>query len=223
MPAPGQALLDRSADAPPARTLLDVLRATTVRHPEASAIDDGSGALSYRELMARVGATAARLHEAGVRRGDRVGVRMPSGSKELYISILGILAAAAPFFGEIMMGWLVDSSSVSIVITYLLVSAVFIVLRRREPEMDRPLRIGGRSAAGGIAVGVAAVITTACLLALYVPGMPAMLDVQPYVILGLWWLLGVVFLVRVPGGVAPGEDAEERLLERLAERRSSAS
>ena len=93
MPAPGQALLDRSADAPPARTLLDVLRATTVRHPEASAIDDGSGALSYRELMARVGATAARLHEAGVRRGDRVGVRMPSGSKELYISILGILAA----------------------------------------------------------------------------------------------------------------------------------
>lgn len=44
--------------------------------------------------------------------------------------------------------------------------------------------------------------------------MPAMLDVQPYVILGLWWLLGVVFLVRVPGGVAPGEDAEERLLER---------
>ena len=136
---------------------------------------------------------------------------------------IGAICAAAPFFGEIMMGWLVDSSSVSIVITYLLVSAVFIVLRRREPEMHRPLRVGGRSAAGRIAVGVAAVITTACLLALYVPGMPAMLDVQPYVILGLWWLLGVVFLVRVPGGVAPGEDAEERLLERLAERRSSAS
>lgn len=136
---------------------------------------------------------------------------------------IGAICAVAPFFGEVMMGWLVDSSSVSIVITYLLVSAVFIVLRRREPEMHRPLRVGGRSAAGGIAVGVAAVITTARLLALYVPGMPAMLDVQPYVILGLWWLLGVVFLVRVPGGVAPGEDAEERLLERLAERRSSAS
>lgn len=136
---------------------------------------------------------------------------------------IGAICAVAPFFGEVMMGWLVDSSSVSIVITYLLVSAVFIVLRRREPEMERPLRVGGRSAAGGIAVGVAAVITTACLLALYVPGMPAMLDVQPYVILGLWWLLGVVFLVRVPGGVAPGEDAEERLLERLAERGSSAS
>lgn len=69
--------------------------------------------------------------------------------------------------------------------------------------MERPLRVGGRSAAGGIAVGVAAVITTACLPALYVPGMPAMLDVQPYVILGLWRLLGVVFLVRVPGEWRP--------------------
>ena len=94
---PGQSALDRRTDAPPERTLIDILRETTARFPEASAIDDGSGALSYRELMARVGATAARLHDAGVRRGDRVGVRMPSGSKDLYVSILGILAAGASY------------------------------------------------------------------------------------------------------------------------------
>ena len=47
--------------------------------------------------MARVGQTAARLHEAGVRRGDRVGVRIASGSKELYLSILGILAVGAAY------------------------------------------------------------------------------------------------------------------------------
>lgn len=90
-------ILDRSAHAPAARTLLDVLRETTARHPEASSIDDGSGALSYRELMARVLQTAARLNERGVSRGDRVGVRMASGSKELYIAILGILAAGAAY------------------------------------------------------------------------------------------------------------------------------
>ncbi|GAA3012574.1 Pls/PosA family non-ribosomal peptide synthetase [Microbacterium aurantiacum] len=89
--------LDRGSLAPPARTLLDVLRDTAARHPEASALDDGSGALSYRELTARVARTAARLRDAGVAPGDRVGVRMPSGARELYVSILGILAAGAAY------------------------------------------------------------------------------------------------------------------------------
>lgn len=92
-----QAALDRMAVAPPPRTLIDVLADVAVRHPETSAIDDGSGALSYRELLARVWRTAEVLRTAGVRRGDRVGVRMPSGSKELYVSILGVLAAGAAY------------------------------------------------------------------------------------------------------------------------------
>ncbi|WP_396643355.1 Pls/PosA family non-ribosomal peptide synthetase [Microbacterium sp.] len=96
-PESRQPELDRRAHAPAERTLLDILRATTARFPEASAIDDGSGSLSYREMMARVGRTAARLHEAGVRRGDRVGIRMSSGTKELYISILGVIAAGASY------------------------------------------------------------------------------------------------------------------------------
>ena len=93
--APG--ILDRSKLAPPPRTLLDVLRSTTLAHPDASALEDGEGALSYRELMARVVRTASRLHAAGVRRGDRVGIRMPSGSRELYIAILAAMAAGAAY------------------------------------------------------------------------------------------------------------------------------
>ncbi|WP_277455284.1 APC family permease [Janibacter sp. DB-40] len=140
--------------------------------------------------------------------------RTPSNA----LIFIGIVCAIAPFFGEVMMGWLVASSSPSIVITYLLVSVVFLVLRRRDPGMDRPLRIGGRAPGGGTAIGVAAVIATACLLALYIPGMPAALDIQPYVIFGLWWLLGLAFLLRIPGGVRPGPDAEDDLLGKLAER-----
>ncbi|MCA0216338.1 MAG: amino acid adenylation domain-containing protein [Actinobacteria bacterium] len=96
-PAPRKGVLlasDRAADP---RTLLDVLRETTARFPDASALDDGEGALSYRELMARVIRAAARLYTAGVRRGDRVGVRMPSGSRELYVSILAIITAGAAY------------------------------------------------------------------------------------------------------------------------------
>ena len=90
-------VMRRSAAAAPARTLLGILRETTTTAPDASAIEDDRGALSYRELMAHVNVIAARLHAAGVRRGDRVGVRIPSGSRELYLSILGIIAAGAAY------------------------------------------------------------------------------------------------------------------------------
>ncbi|RGE23817.1 Pls/PosA family non-ribosomal peptide synthetase [Leucobacter sp. wl10] len=76
---------------------MDILRATAARHPDASAIDDGSGALSYTELLAAVEAGAAELREAGVRRGDRVGVRIDSGSQRLYIAILAIIRAGAAY------------------------------------------------------------------------------------------------------------------------------
>lgn len=90
-------LMSRSAEAPSPRTLLDILRATTALAPDASAIEDDRGALSYRELMTQVDVIATRLHAAGVRQGDRVGVRMPSGTRELYLSILGVLAVGAAY------------------------------------------------------------------------------------------------------------------------------
>ncbi|MBO0982937.1 AMP-binding protein, partial [Rathayibacter sp. SD072] len=89
--------LDAGALAAPPRTLIDVLRETARLHPDASALEDAAGALSYRELLARVVGAAGELTAAGVQRGDRVGVRMPSGSRELYLSILAILAAGAAY------------------------------------------------------------------------------------------------------------------------------
>jgi non-ribosomal peptide synthetase-like protein len=89
--------LDLSSAAAAPRTLIDVLRETSARHPQSSALEDADGALSYAELLALVGRTAARLHARGVRRGDRVGVRMASGSRDLYVAILGIMAAGAAY------------------------------------------------------------------------------------------------------------------------------
>ena len=90
-------ILTRVGEAAPPRTLVDILRATAAAHPDASAIEDASGAISYRELMARTVRVAGSLAAAGVRRGDRVGIRMRSGTKELYIAILGVLAAGAAY------------------------------------------------------------------------------------------------------------------------------
>jgi len=92
-----QSPLTRGALAAPPRTLIDILQVTAQDHPEASAIDDGSGALSYTELLDAVEAKAAVLRSAGVRPGDRVGIRVDSGSKELYISILAVMLARAAY------------------------------------------------------------------------------------------------------------------------------
>lgn len=139
--------------------------------------------------------------------------RTPSNA----LLFIGALSVVAPFFGEVMMEWLVDSGSPSIIITYILVALVFLVLRRREPHMERPMRVGGTTNnTFGIVVGVAAVVLTVAMLILYFPGMPAGLSMQPYIIFGLWWLLGLVFLVRIPRGIKGGVNAEEELLDKLA-------
>ncbi|WP_305093708.1 Pls/PosA family non-ribosomal peptide synthetase [Prescottella sp. R16] len=87
----------RSSHAPAPRTLVDVLEATAAAHPDAVAVDDGHAPLTYRELLDEIASGAERLASAGVGAGDRVGVRMPSGSRELYVAILSVLAAGAAY------------------------------------------------------------------------------------------------------------------------------
>ncbi|MFI7527362.1 Pls/PosA family non-ribosomal peptide synthetase [Nocardia salmonicida] len=89
-------LLRADLAAPP-RTLVDILTSTALAHPDAPAVDDGTVVLSYMELIAAIEARMAELTEAGVRPGDRVGVRMPSGSAALYVTILAVLYCGAAY------------------------------------------------------------------------------------------------------------------------------
>lgn len=83
--------------APAARTLVDVLDATILIHPHEPALDDGLTALSYRELAAEVDGLRRELASAGIGAGDRVGVWLPSGTHDLYVCILAVLAAGAAY------------------------------------------------------------------------------------------------------------------------------
>ncbi|MGN6403353.1 Pls/PosA family non-ribosomal peptide synthetase [Sinomonas sp.] len=94
---PHRPQLPASERTPPARTLLDVLLATAEAFPESPALDDGERVLSYGELLTEVRAVGRRLHAAGLGAGDRVGVRIPSGTNELYIAILAILLIGAAY------------------------------------------------------------------------------------------------------------------------------
>ncbi|MET3450218.1 Pls/PosA family non-ribosomal peptide synthetase [Curtobacterium sp. 1544] len=89
--------LARGEHAPAPRTLLDVLTATAEEHPDALALEDPAGTIDYATLVRLVHERADDLARRGVRRGDRVGVRIPSGGRDLYVSILAVLAAGAAY------------------------------------------------------------------------------------------------------------------------------
>ena len=83
--------------APEPRTLIDILYDTAARFPDAPAIDDGEVQLTYRELIADIEDSVAWLAARGIGRGDRIGIRMPSGSYALYVAILATLATGAAY------------------------------------------------------------------------------------------------------------------------------
>nr|WP_174843995.1 Pls/PosA family non-ribosomal peptide synthetase [Cryobacterium sinapicolor] len=94
---PGQAVLEAGHRAAPARTLVDILLETADRHPGALALEDVDGAINYRDLVRLVTEQAEQLSHRGVRRGDTVGIRIPSGTRELYLSILATLLVGASY------------------------------------------------------------------------------------------------------------------------------
>ncbi|MCB5168463.1 amino acid adenylation domain-containing protein [Streptomyces bambusae] len=94
---PAKAARFSAGPAAPPRTLLDILDASVRAHPDEPALDDGARRLTYRALAAEVERRRRALAAAGVRAGDRVGVRVPSGTNELYASILAVLAAGAAY------------------------------------------------------------------------------------------------------------------------------
>lgn len=108
------------------------------------------------------------------------------------ILLIGVCSVIAPLFGEQTLLWLANAGSLSIMMTYLLVSVSFVVLRKREPQLKRPFRAGESSW-----IGYGAVFTSLFLFILYLPSMPAALQ-WPYewMILLLWWVLGLFYFYR---------------------------
>ncbi|MEU3711062.1 Pls/PosA family non-ribosomal peptide synthetase [Streptomyces catenulae] len=78
-------------------TLTGVLAATARAHPAAPALDAGGRVLDYRTLLADVTALAEKLWAGGLGPGDRVGVRVPSGTADLYVAILAVLHCGAAY------------------------------------------------------------------------------------------------------------------------------
>ncbi|ALE76216.1 MULTISPECIES: APC family permease [unclassified Pseudonocardia] len=122
------------------------------------------------------------------------------------VLFIGGLSVLAPLFGDSMLTWLVNAGGITITMGFTMVAVTFLVLRRREPALERPFRVSG-----GPVVGTVAAVAGLVLFSLYLPGMPAALGAPEWIIVGGWWVVGLWFLTRFPE-VGPGVDAEERLV-----------
>ena len=105
------------------------------------------------------------------------------------ILAIGLLSVGAPLFGRVLLVWIVDAGSFAVVIAYLLVAISFLVLRKTQPEMERPFRLRH-----GQLIGWLAVFGSLGLLALYLPGSPSALawPIEWGLVL-LWFALGGIF------------------------------
>lgn len=110
------------------------------------------------------------------------------------ILLVGAISFIAPLFGRQSLLWLANAGSFSIMVTYILVSVSFVVLRKKAPDMKRPFRAGKSSW-----IGYGALFSSLSLAVLYLPGMPASLG-WPYewMLLLLWWIAGLYYFIKLP-------------------------
>ena len=97
MAVDGPSAVHSGAPAAATQTLWQVLEATTAAFPKAIAIDDGQSVVSYRDLLGRARRAGERLASYGMGAGDRIGIRITSGSAELYLFILAVLSIGAAY------------------------------------------------------------------------------------------------------------------------------
>jgi amino acid transporter len=104
------------------------------------------------------------------------------------ILLIGALSIISPFFGRPALVWLVNAGGLGIVVAYIFVAASFLVLRQKEPELERPYKVPF-----GSATGITALILSIGLVFLYLPGSPsALIWPQEWGIIIFWIVLGAL-------------------------------
>lgn len=105
------------------------------------------------------------------------------------LCLIGLLSIIAPFFGQKMLNWIINTGNFGCCIAYCMVAVSFIILRKKEPEMARPYKVKAYKM-----VGTLAVLMSGFMVAMYViPDSGCTLTVEEWMIAGGWTILGILF------------------------------
>lgn len=103
-------------------SLPTLIERQALNQPDAPALADGNGQLSYRELSARSNQLARYLQEAGMRPGDVIGVLLPRGNP-MIVAIIAVLKAGGaylpldPDYPAERLAYMVQDSGVQLVLS----------------------------------------------------------------------------------------------------------
>ncbi|MEG1575053.1 MAG: APC family permease, partial [Bacteroidales bacterium] len=119
----------------------------------------------------------------------------------IFICLIGCFT---PLVGNSILGWFINAESLALVVAYISITASFLVLRKKEPEMNRPFVVKG-----GMLVGSISFILSIIFFVLYLPVLPGGgLVWQEWVVVAIWCLMGYVMYVinmRQHGDVTAAE------------------
>ena len=106
------------------------------------------------------------------------------------ILAIGLLSCVAPLFGRTILVWLINTGSFAVTIAFLCVAISFLVLRKKEPDMERPFKVSHPNL-----VGYGAICLSIGLLSAFFPWSPSALTwPEEWSTLLIWGLLGSVIL-----------------------------
>lgn len=105
------------------------------------------------------------------------------------LCLLGGISVIAPFLGRAMLVWIVDAANFACCFAYCVVSAAFLIIRKKYPTMKRPYKNRHYKTVGVIAAGMSGMM----MLMYIIPGTGCTLVWQEWIIVGIWVLLGTLF------------------------------
>jgi amino acid transporter len=116
------------------------------------------------------------------------------GTPSFAVIFIGVIVSLAVFLGRSALVWLIDASAFGTVVAYFMVSLSFLIVRYKEPGLDRPYRAPAGPFVGIVAVGVAIFFFWT-----YLPIGPAGLLPVEWALVAGWVVLGVIFYIWAQG------------------------
>lgn len=103
------------------------------------------------------------------------------------ILLIGFISTFAPLLGRSMLVWLTNAGSLGIVNSYLMVSISFLVLRKKEPKLERPYKVRYHKFVGSMAI-----LLCSAMIILYLPGRKSSLIKEEWIIVVSWMIFGII-------------------------------